>query len=230
MGLSSIQAYDCNGIYRINFDYEEIDECPMCHFALRTTPINACFVEDTEHQGDTILYVTFFCPKCRRVFMASFLQNLDDGGRAATYLDQVSLTPVLPNYDKFTSQIKALSPTFIQTYEQSQYAETIDLAEICGVGYRKALEYLVKDYLCHIQPDQEEAIKTEALGQSIKRINNEKIKTLAERAAWIGNDETHYVRKHEDLDTEVMKRFINAMVRYIDSELAFEEAASIDRR
>ena len=51
---------------------------------------------------------------------------------------------------------------------------------------------------------------------------------MAERSVWIGNDETHYVRKHEDLDVSDMKRFIIAMVRYVDAELAFEDAESIE--
>lgn len=47
---------------------------------------------------------------------------------------------------------------------------------------------------------------------------------------WIGNDETHYARKHEDLGLSEMKRFIKAMLTYVESELAFEEAESISRK
>ena len=118
---------------------------------------------------------------------------------------------------------------FVSTYAQSQQAEADGLTEICGIGYRKALEYLVKDFLCHVDPDHEEEIKKELLGPSIRRIHDPRIKTLAERSVWIGNDETHYVRKHEDLDVNDMKRFIIAMVRYVDAELAFEDAESIER-
>ena len=45
----------------------------------------------------------------------------------------------------------------------------------------------------------------------------------------IGNDETHYVKKHEDLDVATMKVFINAMVHFIDSDLALEQALGIER-
>lgn len=137
------------------------------------------------------------------------------------------LIPVTPHTEPFSAGISNLSPTFVNTYNQSQFAESQGLTEICGMGYRRALEFLVKDYLIHLTPDQEDAIKGEFLGASIKRINNDHIKVLAERSTWIGNDETHYVRKHEDFDYTDLKRFIMAMVRYIDSELAFEEALSI---
>ena len=132
--------------------------------------------------------------------------------------------------DSYSDAIKQLSPGFVETYTQAESAESQQLFQICGPGYRKALEILVKDYLCHIYPDDTEKIQSEPLGASINRIESTRIKTLAQRSTWIGNDETHYVRKHEDLGLPEMKRFIKAMLTYIDSELAFEEAESISRK
>ncbi len=134
------------------------------------------------------------------------------------------LTTIIPD------GIKALSPNFAETYSQSETAESQRLFQICGVGYRKALEYLVKDYLCHKSPECSEDIRSEFLAASIKRIDDSRIKTLAERSTWIGNDETHYVKKHEDLDFNDMKRFIKALLTYVESELAFEEALDIERQ
>lgn len=76
-------------------------------------------------------------------------------------------------------------------------------------------------------PAQAEQIKAEPLGRSIGRIDDVRIRTLAERSAWIGNDEVHYVRKHTDLDIDQMKRFITAAASYIDAEIAFEAASVI---
>lgn len=117
---------------------------------------------------------------------------------------------------------------FAATFSQSAAAESQDLTEIAGCGYRKSVEYLVKDYLCHKFPDQSETIQSEFLGKAIQRIDDPRVKTLAERATWIGNDETHYVKKHETLDIGDMKRFISAMLSYIEAELIFEEALSIE--
>ena len=86
----------------------------------------------------------------------------------------------------------------------------------------------MKDYLCHKFPDEEENIKKESLGKNLNRIEDGKVQTLAKRATWIGNDETHYVRKHEDLDVSTLKTFIRAMVHFIDSDLTFEQALTID--
>lgn len=101
--------------------------------------------------------------------------------------------------------------------------------EIAGLGYRKALEFLVKDYCIYRSPSDAEAIKSEFLSRCIKtRIDNEKIKTLAERAVWIGNDETHYIRKQEAHDIEDMKQFIQAMVYFVGMELLVDKAAAME--
>lgn len=227
MVRKKVTALDINEVYRNDFEYDEIEECPRCHFAVQPRMIDAHYVDEGQSDSYGHLYMTFFCHKCRRVFLADYRQV--STGPYYKYTGGYRLSPVTPNREKFTPQISALSPMFVSTYAQSQQAEADGLSEICGIGYRKALEYLVKDFLCHVDPDNEEAIKKEFLGISLKRIDNPKIKTLAERSVWIGNDETHYVRKHEDLDVNDMKRFIIAMVRYVDAELAFEDAESIER-
>lgn len=90
--------------------------------------------------------------------------------------------------------------------------------EICGPGYRRALEFLIKDYLISLNPAISEEIKKLWLGKAIEKIDSPKIKICAERAAWLGNDETHYVRKWEDKDIDNLKDLIDLAVMWIDSE------------
>ena len=61
-------------------------------------------------------------------------------------------------------------------------------------------------------------------------VEDKRINTLAEKSAWIGNDEAHYVRKHEDLDVQDMKRFTQAMVYFVSMNLITEEAESISAK
>lgn len=129
---------------------------------------------------------------------------------------------------KFPESIKELSPAFVKIYNQSEIAEFSGLSEICGMGYRKALEFLIKDFAIHSEPSDSEAIKSMSLSSCIKKYCTiSKIQVLAERSAWIGNDETHYVRKHEDRDFSDMKNFIQAIVCFIGMNLATEDAKSI---
>ena len=67
------------------------------------------------------------------------------------------------------------------------------------------------------------------LAQCIKTyITENRIKTLAERSAWIGNDEAHYVRKQDDRDISDMKKFIEALVYFINMTSVLEDAASMN--
>ncbi len=96
------------------------------------------------------------------------------------------------------------------------------------MGYRKALEFLIKDYAIYRHPENEEDIKTSPLAKCIKEYcDNEKIKDLATACAWIGNDATHYVRINEDYSIPELKAFINAAVTLIEAELSFDEATKL---
>ena len=131
---------------------------------------------------------------------------------------------------EFPEEIAQLSPQFVEIYNQAAEAEAMELDEISGIGYRKALEFLVKDFCIHKNPDSADEIKRTMLGACIKKwIDDKRINTLAERAVWIGNDETHYVRKHTDLDIKDMKRFLKALLGFIAAELAYEDAEQIQK-
>lgn len=98
------------------------------------------------------------------------------------------------------------------------------------MGYRKALEFLIKDYLVMRFPGEKENIRAEFLGNSIKRFDSKKLRVTASRAAWLGNDFTHYTRKYEDCEIGDLKKYIKAALHWIMVELTTDEAASMDRR
>ena len=49
-------------------------------------------------------------------------------------------------------------------------------------------------------------------------ISNPSVKAVAKRAAWLGNDETHYVRKWEGKDINDLKGLISMTVSWIELE------------
>ena len=105
---------------------------------------------------------------------------------------------------------------FKEVYRQASAAEAYKLEQVAGVGFRKALEFLVKDFCIQERPSDEDAIKDEFLGRTIaNRISDTNIKKCAERAAWLGNDETHYVRKWEEKDIADLKVLIDLTMSWI---------------
>lgn len=116
----------------------------------------------------------------------------------------------------FSSEIIQISPSFDKIYNESKQAEEIELDQIAGVGYRKALEFLIKDYLILLFPNEKESIIKKRLGNCIREdIKDDNIKKCANRAAWLGNDEAHYFRKWETKDIDHLKNCINLVVGWI---------------
>lgn len=120
----------------------------------------------------------------------------------------------------FSDVINTVSPMFCKIYNEAYTAEQMSLMEICGVGYRKALEFLIKDYT--IQGKGEEMvdkIKKISLAKCIDDfVEDEKLKAIAKRAVWLGNDETHYVRKWENKDVQDLKGVIRLTILWIEKE------------
>lgn len=54
--------------------------------------------------------------------------------------------------------------------------------------------------------------------QSKNRIKDSNIKEVAKRAAWLGNDETHYMRKWGAQDLQDLKKLIDLTVHWMEAE------------
>ena len=88
------------------------------------------------------------------------------------------------------------------------------------MGYRKALEFLIKDYLIkQLGLEEVDQIRKMNISTCIQKyIQSEKIKEISQRAVWLGNDETHYERKWLNKDVNDLKDLINITVYWIMME------------
>lgn len=193
--------------------------CPHCSVAVRPIYLYSYLAEISD-DGHGFLYALFSCPHCKEVFLAIYLYS--DRKNEDAYLG------VLPNSKfkaSFPDIIKAISPDFVKIYNQAYMAEQSELTEICGMGYRKALEFLVKDYAIYKNPDDSNKISSMSLAQCINDyIQPSMVKNLAKASAWIGNDETHYQRKHPEVSFKELKAYIDALVSFINMEANCELA------
>lgn len=215
--LFHIASSDILDQYEQTYDVEVPGKCPHCNTGIIPIELGAYYHETMD---DERLMISFLCPSCENFFVAFYNESND----YSSYL----IYPAECKQIEIDDSVNCLSPSFCKIHSQATQAEELGLSEVAGLGYRKALEFLIKDYAISKDQANENQIKAEPLSQSIRRIEDPRIKTLAERSTWIGNDETHYVKKHENLDIADMKRFINSLLRFIESEIAFEEALSIE--
>lgn len=196
------------------------DKCPFCHNAITPEPLFGNF------RGDLYFDVLFKCPnlKCAAVFIG-YYKNAYPVDNNYRFLGKTSQGYSIGR--TFNDKIVTISPSFVEIYNEAYQAEQQDLLEICGVGYRKALEFLIKDYLILNLPDKREKIEKKLLGACIiEYVDDSRIKSVASRAVWIGNDETHYVRRWEGKDLNDLKKLIDLTVHWIEMETltkSFEE-------
>lgn len=222
-----IKNYNNGAYYNINVNIPLPDKCPICSTAYGDIPIithRYCHNKTKYGYGNTISI--YYCPYCEHYFVVYY--TIYDRGCDGYEAFFDSTYPIFKNKTKFGDEIVELSPNFVEIYRQSETAEGQGLNEICGIGYRKSLEFLVKDYACRMHIDETEKIKNMQLGSCINNyIDNKKIKTLALASAWLGNDETHYVRKHENYNISDLKLFIKSILTYIESELVICKAEEL---
>ncbi|WP_376786146.1 hypothetical protein [Enterococcus italicus] len=190
------------------------DTCPHCGEKGNPTICNYAYKDDS----NKFFGVLLSCPhnECRKFFA---LEYNDDGHYSDTRkYENYSYRP--PIKVDLPDNIEKVSEAFVEIYSQATKAESEKLDQIAGVGYRKSLEFLIKDYAIRKYSEDEEKIKKIFLGPVISQYLNDfpKLQNLAQAATWIGNDETHYVRRHDDKDIRDMKQFIKSASQFIAAD------------
>lgn len=175
-------------------------KCPCC--GTRIAPNYLCF-----HNGSGILFCRCPVTGCGEFFLAKLW------GDGLAIMQNHPLSK-----EVFSDIINEVSPLFGKIYNEAYFAEQMSLLEVCGVGYRKALEFLIKDYVMQDKDEQTaEKIKKMFLAKCIDDyVDDEMVKAVAKRAVWLGNDETHYVRKWEDKDVQDLKGLIRLTILWIE--------------
>lgn len=218
-----------NGQYRTNITLD--DTCKICRNV--TSPIK---IDDQTNQIDIDHYrlcVLRYCLQCKHYFIDEFDAIREGGVYSDTSyeLSYLQVKPELPSDVSISSDISLISPLGKEIYLQALKAEQEQLDHIAGIGYRKSLEFFVKDFIIANNPDDKEKVVKTPLKQVIDAyIDDETLKTFATASAYIGNDETHYQRKHSDKDLESLKKYLHGFLHYMDLKLSFLDAQELVNR
>ncbi|MDQ0477095.1 DUF4145 domain-containing protein [Chryseobacterium sp. MDT2-18] len=196
-------------IYASLFEYP--NECPYCHKTIIPE-----FLHDYLDTENVDIYASLLCPNsdCNMPFIAKY------EGQSSTVFQYKKLIKITQKKENFSSEIDKVSPKFIEIYNEAYFAEQHELYEICGVAYRKALEFLLKDYLILKNPEKRENIINSTIANCINTyIDDTRLKSTANRAIWLGNDHTHYEKKWETKDLSDLKTLIRLTVNWIETEI-----------
>lgn len=196
--------------------------CPKCGKSFSPTVVLAYLDKDVFKNDSYNISAALACDGCDSLLSAHFI-----AGDGASYsLD--SCEPVKPTMREFDAVVCSEFPDFVEIYNQAKAAEDYGLDHIAGMGYRKALEFLVKSFAIKQDPSKEEKIKSDMLGPVLKKyIDDKYVKQSAKAASWIGNDETHYQRLNEDKDIGDLKRYLDSCLFFIMAVMNTEESTEM---
>lgn len=208
---------------RGNVFVHEPNVCPHCHITINPTYVGNNLSKDTD--GVECFITSWGCTNssCLKVFIALY-KFTNDSFEFSRYLNGL---PKGPDWPKPLLDLKSgdideegnPSPSkFIKTYLQSLVAENSGLDELAGMGYRKSIEYLVKDWAIQNKPEDIEIIKGKWLGQIITDYFAGDLKDILERATWLGNDQSHYNKLFDDYNLEDLKELIGLIMVELDRQ------------
>ena len=186
-----------------SIEVDEIDSCPMCHSGGHPHFEGGYIVSNYESTSGVHLFVILYCTICKKHFVSKYF------GTSGNFKLEYSF-PTNPQPIIFDEVINNISPQFAAIYNQA-----------------KQLEFLVKDYLIQVQHENADEIKSSMLGSCVNKITDSKIQTLAKGATWLGNDETHYEKRHPNYGVDYIKLFIKTLVEFMVGENAFNEAKNL---
>ncbi len=221
--LHGINVRPLGGAGEINVRYHPLPhECPICHAHAEPKILGSAFVG--RHPGGCF-ELAVQCPRlaCGRLFVATYEHTTVESPIGDGYYRLQRTAPTAFQAAPFPECIQSTSPTFVQIYNQALAAEAHSLDQLTGIGLRKALEFLVKDFAVAKHADQAEATRKATLSQCINKFGEDpNVKKCAARAAWLGNDETHYIRKWTDRDVGDLKLLLKLTVNWIENVLLTE--------
>jgi hypothetical protein len=198
------------------------NECPRCHFT-----IEPAMVELAPFTHGDWLEIYYRCTnqRCRHLFIAMYERDHSRNIRVGLFSFRLlGVLPKFPAERPFNPNIVKVSPNFPTIFNQARAAESFGLPDAAGPGYRKALEFLLKDYAINLHPNDAEKIKSVQLANVIATyFKAPQMSVVFSRAAWLGNDQTHYERRWIDHDIDNLKRLIDASVHFIEMEMLAAE-------
>jgi hypothetical protein len=188
------------------------DKCPRCHTHQQPKLLSWQYMP-----GENLVEGVFRCVNaaCEKVFIAEYHREPTLGMHILGHLSPYAVKP-----PTIARAVVVVSPMFVEILTQVETAREFRLDQLEGVGLRKALEFLIKDYATLLQPDKDAEIRKEYLGKVIEEyIEDNTVKQLAARATWLGNDETHYERRWETKDLNDLRALVRLTVNAIENKI-----------
>lgn len=191
--------------------------CPHCKRLTNFTFINSNYNKQTR-TVEAVIRCDY--PNCNGFILVYYHQD-------RTYAHLKFTEPPLYKEIDLPDFAEEVSFNFVSIFKQAIEAKARGLDQIAGAGFRKSCEFLVKDYAKSLisETDADEKLKQEQLiekkfvGKVVEEfITDPRVQKVAKRAFWLGNDESHYLRKWTDKDINDLITLIKLTLDWIEIE------------
>lgn len=195
-----------------NFPLKKPMCCPYCNAFEDGTNIDRKLL--TLGNGKYHGVVLYRCTYCRQSYTVIYdIDTLKKKGNFGTFFPIASVT--------YENKLLAnLSQKFIDMYNQALRAELKGDIELAAIGFRQALECLVKDYAINELEKPSEEVSRKKLFAAISEYLGEQdlIKT-ADVVRILGNDYAHYERKYPEHDFQLLKNYMEIFIRLVETKV-----------
>ena len=187
--------------------YKKPATCPYCGYGTDATFNKKDYYPFNERY---IVTASCKCTSCGKTFFFACeydKENLHDPLTIPT----ISFTP-------YTNEILAsISERFIDMYNQALQAEFNGNIELAAIGYRSALEILIKDFaISELKQDPEKVVRKKLNDAIGEYLNQSELVATADVVRILGNDYTHYRRKYPEQDFELLKKYMEIFIKQIE--------------
>lgn len=192
-------------------NYKKPSICPYCGMGV-DAPI---LKKDTYalNSGHRLLVANCRCTSCEKIFFFTYEYCSDAQDFVPVTYPSVSFTP-------YSNEIlETISPRFIDMYNQALLAEFNSNYELAAIGYRSALEFLIKDYAINELGKKASEVSSKKLCDSIGiYLHQEELVKTADVVRILGNDFTHYQRKYPEHDFKLLKKYMDIFLSQVEAQ------------
>ena len=181
------------------------NQCPYCHKNNHVQPKR--ILELPICTEDTAILVSTKCSECDNNYIVFFQRNKDK-----TRLEFLQLVPILEENADY-EDLYALSPAFEEIHKQAMQAYQAGMGRLAVIGFRTALEILMKDFVIYELHENKEKIECLSLNNMIQQyFKSLEDRDYARAIQALGNDCTHYISKHADFNPKDVELFYRMFI------------------
>lgn len=189
-------------------NYKKPSVCSHCGFGT-----DAPFYKKDVYSfnGHYLFVATCTCTSCGKHFLFFCEYDSDKNDYEPVIYPSITFAP-------YSNKIlEKISARFIDMYNQALQSEFNKNLELAAIGYRSALEILVKDYaIKELGQNPKEVISKKLCPAIGAYLNQEDLVKTADVVRILGNDYTHYERKYPQHDFELLKGYMEIFLKQIE--------------